>query len=472
MAEEFKGYRDIPEADQKKAKEFFDRGKTVADSGNFEYAIEMYLQGLAIDPDAVDAHQQLFEISMRRKAMGNGDLGMMEKMKLKRGTKDDKQNMLNAEKLLAYNPGDTDSMVTLLQSAHRAGFYDTVLWIGPRLLRANADSKKPQRNKFLILKDVYKDLNHWKRATEACNYALKMDPNDMDLQSELKNLGAQDTINDGGYDTGGSFRHSIRDREKQEKLMIEDKDVRSVDQMARQIHEAEEEYKRDPIEGKLIRLVEVLTKTEDPEHENHAVDLLEEAYGRTRQFRFRQKVGAIKMTQMRRMERSIRAQAQAAPQDEALRKDYEQFRLEQLEFELSEYKLWAEAYPSDNTLKLEVGRRLFALKRFDEAIPVLQEARNDPKHKIDASITLGCAFLEAGFVDESIETLQAVLDEYQLKGDDRSKLMYYWQGRAFEAAGNLDQALKRYSQVAQWEFTYRDVQGRIKKLRAGGGPTK
>ena len=40
-------------------------------------------------------------------------------------------------------------------------------------------------------------------------------------------------------------------------------------------------------------------------------------------------------------------------------------------------------------------------------------------------------FFEAGYVDEAIETLQAVIDEYQLKGDDKSKLMYYWQGCAF-----------------------------------------
>ena len=47
-------YNEIPEADRKKAKAFFDRGNTVAATGNYDYAIEMYLSGLAIDPDAVD----------------------------------------------------------------------------------------------------------------------------------------------------------------------------------------------------------------------------------------------------------------------------------------------------------------------------------------------------------------------------------------------------------------------------------
>ena len=57
MADLPPGYRDISPEDQKKAQVFFDRGKTVADSGQYEYAIEMFLQGLAIDPDSRDAHQ-------------------------------------------------------------------------------------------------------------------------------------------------------------------------------------------------------------------------------------------------------------------------------------------------------------------------------------------------------------------------------------------------------------------------------
>ena len=59
MAEAPKGYRDIPEADQKKAQVFFDYARTADGTGNYEYAIDMMLQGLAVDPDARAAHQTL-----------------------------------------------------------------------------------------------------------------------------------------------------------------------------------------------------------------------------------------------------------------------------------------------------------------------------------------------------------------------------------------------------------------------------
>ena len=471
MADLPPGYRDISPEDQKKAQVFFDRGKTVADSGQYEYAIEMFLQGLSIDPDARDAHQALREISLKRKASGGKALGMFEAMKLKGKGKDEKQNLLNAIKLLSYDPGNTDYMLSVMQNAHKGGFYDTCLWVGPILLQANSQIKSPSVNTYLAMKDIYKDLRQWKQAAEACRLARDQRPNDMDLAHEYKNLAAVDTMDQGGYLAGGSFRDSIRDRDKQEALLAQDRDVVSSDFMSRRIAEAEAEWKNDPNEaGKLTKLVDALEATEDPENENRAIELLEEAYRKTKAFRFRQRSGKIKISQMARMERSLRMAAQAEPKDQNLKHDYEQFVLERMSFELEEYKLWAEAYPTDLTLRYQMATRLFDLRRFDEAIPAFQQARNDPKIKNDASIYLGRAFLESGFVDEAIETIQGVIDEYQLKGDDRSKEMYYWQGRAYEEKGTDDMAIKRYSQVAQWEFTYRDVQQRVRALRGKGKP--
>src|SRR5262245_50997215 len=83
VAEPPSGYTNIPEADRAKAQKFFDYGKNAADTGNYEYSITLYLQGLEIDPENTEAHQALRDISLRRKASGGKDLGMMEKMKVK-----------------------------------------------------------------------------------------------------------------------------------------------------------------------------------------------------------------------------------------------------------------------------------------------------------------------------------------------------------------------------------------------------
>jgi tetratricopeptide (TPR) repeat protein len=463
------GYHDIPDEDRKKAKVFFDRAKTVADTGNYEYAIEMYLQGLALDPEETAAHQAMRDISLKRKASGGKTLGMFERMKLKPG-KDDKQNLLNAEKLLAYDPGNTDYMLSLMQSAHKGGYYDTVLWVGPILQKANADSTKPppDYNKFITLRDIYIDLKQWKRATEACQFAVMLRPDDMDLHQIMKNLGAQDTMDAGKYGQSGSFRDSVRDADLQDKLLQEDKDVRSKDSLRRAVLDAEKEHQAEPEEaGKLMKLVDALVRIESPEDDARAIELLEGFYQKTKQFRFRHTIGRIRLADLARQDRAMRQSIQAAPNDEATKKDYREFLRGRYEQELTEYQLWAENYPTDMSIRFEVARRLFMLERYGEAIPVFQQARQDPKHRVSAGILLGRAFLEAGFVDEAADTLKACMDEYQVRGDDKAKDIAYWYARSLEVKGELQTALRSYSQVAQWDFNYRDVQNRIKKLRSG-----
>lgn len=463
------GYHDIPDEDRKKAQVFYDRAKTVADTGNYEYAIEMYLQGLSLDPEAVEAHQAMRDISLKRKASGGKALGMFERMKLKPG-KDEKQNLLNAEKLLAYDPGNTDHMLTLIQGAHQGGFYDTVLWIGPILQKANADSTKPppDYNKFIALRDIYIDIKQWKRATEACQYAVMLRPDDMDLHQIMKNLGAQDTMDSGKYGQSGSFRDSVRNAGLQDQLLEQGKDVRSVDSMRRSVLDAEKELQAEPEEpGKLMKLVDALVRLETSADDARAIELLEVFYQRTRQFRFRHTIGRIRLADLARQDRALRATVQAAPNDETLKKEYRDFLRGRFEQELAEYTLWAENYPTDMGIRFEMARRLFMLEKYGESIPIFQQARHDPKHRVNAGILLGRAFLEAGFVDEAADTLKGCMDEYQIRGDDKAKDMVYWYARALEQKGDPQTALRSYSQVAQWDFNYRDVQNRIKKLRGG-----
>jgi hypothetical protein len=73
--------------------------------------------------------------------------------------------------------------------------------------------------------------------------------------------------------------------------------------------------------------------------------------------------------------------------------------------------------------------------------------------------------MEAGFMDEAVDTMRDAIDAYPIKGDPKSIDMTYYYGRALEAKGDTPAALKQYSQVAQWNFNYRDVQARIKALR-------
>jgi tetratricopeptide (TPR) repeat protein len=315
-----------------------------------------------------------------------------------------------------------------------------------------------------------------KRATNACHYAAKMRPDEMDLQTELKNLGALHTQVEGKYDQGGTFRGSVKDREKQESLQAQDKGVQELSVMGKLIKEAEAGYKADPNEpGKMLKLVDTLEKTEDPEYEGRAIELLNEWFNKTRQFRFRKRIGEINMRQWRRMDQGQKEYVEQNPTDEQAKTDYQAFKKDQYEFELAEYRLWAENYPTDTTFKFQAAIRMFELGLYNDAIPMFQESEADAKYRTQARIYLGRSFYEEKFLDEAIDTLDNLIKEHPTKGDEKSKEMHYWSGRAHEDRGDNDVAIRLYSAIVRMEFNYLDVQQRIRKLRGGGGgnaPTK
>ncbi len=109
------------------------------------------------------------------------------------------------------------------------------------------------------------------------------------------------------------------------------------------------------------------------------IEILQHSFERTQQYRFRMHIGDIKMKQMSRMEQSLRTQYKANPKDESIKKDYIDFRRRQVSFELAEFKDRVENYPTETRFKYDVGKRQFELGQFDEAIPTLQTARQDPR---------------------------------------------------------------------------------------------
>ncbi len=75
------------------------------------------------------------------------------------------------------------------------------------------------------------------------------------------------------------------------------------------------------------------------------------------------------------------------------------------------------------------------------------------------------SFYQAKFLDEADDTLANLIKDYPTAGDDRSKEMYYQRGRILEEKAMKPEAIQHYSKVAQWDFNYKDVQARMKKLR-------
>jgi hypothetical protein len=100
----------------------------MAAEGHLDYAIDLYLDGLRDDPGNIEAHQALRDVALLRKSRGGTDLGTIVKMKLRRPGANAVEDMLNVEKLLAYDPDNREWVAAAIRHADAAGLAATKQW--------------------------------------------------------------------------------------------------------------------------------------------------------------------------------------------------------------------------------------------------------------------------------------------------------------------------------------------------------
>jgi hypothetical protein len=127
-----------PGGEEPKAEVFFTRAAKVAGVGSFDYAIEMYMQGLAIAPHHLDGHKALRRVGIERRLSGGGRLDVFQTTKLDMPGRTPQDDLLASAKLLAYDPENLDYVRRMLAAATALGMTDVADWLSG-LLRPSSD---------------------------------------------------------------------------------------------------------------------------------------------------------------------------------------------------------------------------------------------------------------------------------------------------------------------------------------------
>ncbi len=451
-----------------KALAFFSKGIKVAQTGNYDYAIDLFIDGLRCTPDAVqDGHVKLRELALARQVKGGKKPSMSERMKRMRG-KTPLEQMINAEYLFSKDPDHLPYGEAMLKGAISGGFTRTAKWIADLIFQANNASEKKSFSTYILLKDAYTNLELYDHALAACQWALKLKPKDGDLAEEYKNLSAELAVSRGKYDQEGDFRKSIKDREAQELLHAQEGMVKSEDQRMTVVKAARKQYKDNPTSVQnVMNLVDVLVDQQTEEADEEATKVLESAYQKTREFNFKQKQGEVRIKSIKRRLRQTRSAAMADPADESAKSLVGKLANQLLKAELEYYRRCSEHNPTDLNLKYEYGIRLMQNKQYDEAIPQFQQSQHNPRRRISSMNNIGKCFLMKAWVDDAIDVLLQAIESYENDQDVIGKEMRYNLARSYEQKGEKDQALDIYRKIAQIDFNYKDVRQRVAKLRQG-----
>ncbi len=450
-----------------KARAFFEKARSVAETGNFDYAIDMYLQGLRHAPDALmEGHLPLCELGFQRREKGGKKSSMMDKVMRLRG-KTPLEQMLNAEYLFVKNPNHLPYAEAMLKAAVAGGYKKTAGWIANLVFQMANDSEKPSANTYILLKDAYCTLEQFDRAIAACQRASKLRPGDKELADEYKDLSAELTMARGKYDGEGDFRKSIKNRESQEKLQGQAGVIKTENYRIKAVEDARKKIAQNPdLPSNIFELADALSDLESEEAENNAIQLLQNAYRKKSDFSFQRRAGILRIKQLRRKIRDARATLESKPDDAEAKAALETLTTELNTFELEHYRLCVENYPTDLAVKYDYATRLLKHKQYNEAIPLFQEAQRDPRRKIAAMNQVGVCFFEKGWLDDAIDVFTQAMNAYELKQDATAKELRYNLARAYEEQGEAQKALDVYRKIAQIDFAYKDVSGRVDALRA------
>ncbi|MDD5328160.1 MAG: tetratricopeptide repeat protein [Phycisphaerae bacterium] len=443
-----------------KAEAFFKVAGNSAEVDNFDYAIDMYLEGLRCAPDALQSgHIPLCELALRRQGKGGKKPSMLERVKRLRGGKTALEQMLNAEYLFAKEPAHLPYAEAMLKAAVAGDYRKTAGWIANFVFQANNAAEKPSLHTYVLLKNSYEALGELDKAVAACQHAVRLKPEDAEIADEYKRLSAELTVSSGKYDQDGDFRKSIKDREGQEKLQAQESVVKSEDYRRSAVEQARKAMAQNAnLPKNIFNLAEVLSELRNDKDENEAINLLEDAYKTRRDFSFKQRAGELRIKQLKRKIR----EAETAPEAESRAAE---LSAHLNETELGHYRLCVENYPTDLRVKYEYGVRLVRDKRYDEAIPLFQEAQRDPRHKISAMNKIGFCFFMKGWFTDAIEVFTRAIESYEIKEDGIAKELRYNLARSYQEHGDGEKALEIYRKMAQLDFGYKDIRQQIDKLR-------
>jgi tetratricopeptide (TPR) repeat protein len=462
------------EANQAKARKWFARAKELVETRSYDYAIKCYIDGLTLCPEAVEeGHQPLRGCAAARHHGGGKKPSFTDTVKHSMNQKDPIKGMLNAEWLLAHDPMNVNYMEGLFKNADKARCDDTVMWIGHALGNAAEQEKKPSPKRFALLKEVYEELGDraqargeaemaeeaYRRGISAMNVQERLDPKDTSISNIRRDLSTKLTILKGKYQTAESFQESIRDREGQADIHDLERMVQSSGRLAELVAKAEREVEEHPGDwSKVGALVDLLCREDDKDNEAKAIAVLVGLYGQNKNYQYKSRADDIRMRQLQRAYRQAKAGGDEGAAREA--------RIKQLRFELKVFKERTAKYPTDNRLKYEYGVRLFKARKLDEAIPILQVARADAKHRTQCDVFLGRCFYEKGYHHQAVSTLGKALDQHELPSSDEGKALRYWLARSHEAEGARDPALEQFGRLLEIDYNYRDVRARMDALRA------
>ncbi|MEZ6144121.1 MAG: tetratricopeptide repeat protein [Planctomycetaceae bacterium] len=129
-----------------------------------------------------------------------------------------------------------------------------------------------------------------------------------------------------------------------------------------------------------------------------------------------------------------------------------------------------ERYPKDMELKVKFAERLMRIKKWKEAIPLLQKSAQHTKLKGRSHLMLGKCLMRDRKLKPARGQLERAIPEFAAENDNERPLLieaHYIMGVLCEELGDTAAAEDHFGEVITLDYDYKDALKRLEKLQGG-----
>jgi tetratricopeptide (TPR) repeat protein len=449
----------------------FTRGSDALSRDNFDYAIDLFTQVLAKEPEVYEVRKALRIAQSKRHGKGSGFFkkvlsGASAAPLITKGQIALRSNpaeaLAVAEQILNHDPLNNGGHRIVVEAARVLELprtavmsYDVLHRNSPKdreiaiaYATALADTGSVDKGEAVLV-DLYNEY-----------------PRDNELALALKNISARKTMDEGGYDDladgTGSYRDILKDKDEAVALEQQNRQVKTEDVTERLIGEYEARLRTEPENLKLLRsLAELYTQKKD----------FDRALG------YYEKVKATDMgndpaldraiadTNTRKMEHQIQQLDQSSPE---FAEQTAALQSQKQDYQLQECQKRVERFPTDLGIRFEMGVLYFKAGKVGEAIQEFQKAEGNPHKRIAAMNYLAQCFAKRRMFDLAARKFQAALKEKPAFDEEKKELTYNL-GTVLDSMGKKEEAVEQYKLIYEVDIGYRDVAAKVDAFYSSQG---
>lgn len=459
--EEKPGRMPIPPQVRRRLQALFENGTKNAQTGNFDYATEMFTQALKGDPGN-PIYVKAFLSNLNRKYNNNlkgskfaGPKTMLAKGSLKKSVAMKKwQDVVETGlEILKENPWDVGVLSDLGRACEAMENEEGEVEYLRQALEADKDNADANR----LLGRAYDRTGQFNLAIECFTRVLRAVPKDEEAMRALSNLAVKKTIEKGGYEdaeTAGDVRA------RGNALSLDDDESASLTPEEKLIRRIE----KDPTDKEAyMELNDLYVKDEIFDKAIAVMNKAQQALGGGDiMIRERQEDAQLRMARQHAQIAEQKAQKEKTPEAIAL---YKRMQVELNNKETEIYGNRCERYPTNLGFKYELAIRIQRAGKFAEAIKLFQECRSDLKRKSAVQVALGDCFYSIKQYRLALQSYEAAVTELSDRDPEIYKAVLYKAARLAEHLQEWEAAEKHYNHLAATDFGYKDVSQRLDKIQ-------